>query len=162
MKRLAIIAATSLVLAGAAAYAQTGPAPQPTEQPRAEQRSDRMERRAARMEERVNRRIEKLKSDLKLTPAQEPLWAPVQTQLRKMQDERRAFRQANGQRFRNAELPDRLDMMSERAARGATSMRELSAAVKPLWATLDATQKETVAKNLPGHGRGEGRGERRN
>jgi periplasmic protein CpxP/Spy len=161
MKRFAIAAAASLLLVGAAAYAQTGPAPQPNGQSRAEQRPERMERRAARMEERANRRIEKLKTELKLTPAQEPLWAPVQAQLNKMQDERRAFRQTNGQRFRTAELPDRLDMMSERAARGAANMRELSAAVKPLWATLDAGQKETVRKAMPGgRGRGEGRGER--
>lgn len=166
MKRLAIAAAASILLLGTAAYAQTSPAPQPNAQPnaqpRAEQRTDRMERRAARMEERANRRIEKLKTELKLTPAQEPLWAPVRTQLSKMQDERRAFRQSNGQRFRNAELPDRLEMISERAARGAANMRDLSAAVKPLWATLDAAQKETVARNMPGRGRGEGRGERRN
>jgi Ni/Co efflux regulator RcnB len=160
MKRLAIAAAASLLLAGAAAYAQTSPAPQTESQPRAEQRTDRMERRAARMEERANRRVEKLKTELKLTPAQEPLWSPVQAQLRKMQDERRSFRQSNGERFRNAELPDRLDLMSERSARGAANIRDLSAAVKPLWATLDASQKETVRKNLPGGWRREGRGQR--
>lgn len=160
MKRLALVAAASILLLGAAAYAQTSPAAQPNAETRTEQRPDRMERRAARMEERANRRIEKLKTELKLTPAQETLWAPVQAQLTKMQDQRRGSRQADGARFRDAELPDRLDMMSERAARGATNMRELSAAVKPLWATLDAAQKETVSKNLPGRGRGEGRGQR--
>jgi periplasmic protein CpxP/Spy len=157
MKRIALAAAASILLLGAAAYAQTGPAPQSNAQPRAEQRPERMERRAARMEERANRRIEKLKTELKLTPAQEPLWAPVRAQLTKMQDERRGFRQTNGERFRNAELPDRLDMLSDRASRGATNMRELANAVKPLWATLDAAQKETVRKNMPGRGRGEGR-----
>jgi periplasmic protein CpxP/Spy len=157
MKRLALAATASILLLGAAAYAQTSPTPQPDAQPRAEQRSDRMERRAARMEERAGRRIEKLKTELKLTPAQEPLWATVQSQLTKMQNERRGFRQTNGERFRNAELPDRLDMMSQRAAASASNMRELSAAVKPLWATLDATQKETVRKALPG-GRGKNRG----
>lgn len=157
MKRLALTASAAILLLGASAYAQTTPAPQSDTQPRAEQRQDRMERRAARMEERANRRIEKLRTELKLTPAQEPLWAPVQAQLTKMMNERRGFRQSNGERFRNAELPDRLDMMSERAARGATNMRELSAAVKPLWVTLDATQKETVAKNMPGRGRGDRR-----
>lgn len=157
LKRLAIVAATGLALFGAAAYAQTPAAPGPGDRPRAEQRMDRMERRAARMEERMNRRVEALKADLKLTPAQEALWGPVQAQLSKMQQERRAFRESNGQRFRNAELPDRLDMMSERAARGSANMRELSAAVKPLWATLDASQKDIVRKAMPG-GRGRDRG----
>jgi hypothetical protein len=66
--------------------------------------------------------------------------------------------------MRNAELPDRLDFMSQRAAAGATNLRELSTAVKPLWATLDASQKDIVRKSLPGgrwQGRGEGGGEGR-
>ncbi len=158
MKRLTIAAAASVLLLGAAAYAQNSAPATPSERPRTEQRQDRMERRAERMEQRAGKRLEKLKTELKLTPAQEPLWTPVEAQLRKMQDERRGFRQANGDRFRNAELPDRLDMMSERAARGAANMRDLSTVVKPLWATLDASQKEVVRKNLPGSGRrGEGR-----
>jgi hypothetical protein len=119
-----------------------------------EERQERMERRSARMEERFNRRIERLKTELKLTPAQEALWGPVQAQFQKMQQERRAFRQANAQRFRSAELPERLELMAGRAERGAQTMRELSAAVKPLWASLDATQKETVRKYMPGPGGG--------
>ncbi len=172
MKRLTIAAAAaSILLLGAAAYAQAPATPGPDAGPRTEQRPERMERRAARMEERMNRRVEKLRTELKLTPAQEPLWAPVQAQLRKMQDERRSLRASNAGRARNAELPDRLDMMSDRMTRGAASMRELSVAVKPLWATLDAAQKEAVRKNMPGRGREgggregwgrEGRGERRN
>ncbi len=167
MKRLTMsAAAASVLLLGAAAYAQVPATPGPDGSPRTEQRSERMERRAERMDERMNRRIEKLRTELKLTPAQEPLWAPVQAQLRKMQDERRSFRTANAGRLRNAELPDRLDAMSDRLNRSAANMRELSAAVKPLWATLDASQKETVRKNMPGRGREEGgregRGERRN
>jgi hypothetical protein len=124
------------------------------------------------MEERVNRRLERLKTDLKLTPQQQPLWSPVEAQLRKMQADRRSYRQANAGRMRNAELPDRIDLMSERMAANATQMRELSATIKPLWATLSADQKETVRKALPGgrgmghgegrgDGRGEGRGDRR-
>ena len=167
MKRLTIAAAAaSVLLLGAAAYAQAPAIPGPDGSARTEQRSERMERRAARMEERMNNRVEKLRTELKLTPAQEPLWAPVQAQLRKMQDERRSFRASNAGRLRNAELPDRLDMMSDRMTRSAAGLRELSASVKPLWATLDASQKEAVRKNLPGRGREdggrEGRGERRN
>ena len=165
MKRLTLAAAAaSVLLLGAAAYAQSPATPTPDAGTRTEQRPARMERRTARMEERMNRRVEKLKTELKLTPAQEPLWAPVQAQLRKMQDERRSFRASNADRTRSAELPDRLDMMSDRMIRGAANMRELSAAVKPLWATLDPAQKEAVRKNMPGRGRDgggrEGRGER--
>ncbi len=162
LKRLVLIGSAAALLGlGAAAYAQT-PAPdnprgegQRTE--RSERRAERMERRAERMEQRMNERLQKLKGDLKLTPQQESLWAPVEAQFAKMQSERRGFRQANAGRFRDAELPDRMDMMAERQARAATSMRELSAAVRPLWATLSAEQKETVRKAMPGRGR-DGRG----
>lgn len=161
MKRIVVITTAAILGLGAAAYAQTAPSA-PGGDPRAERmerRGERMERRAARMEERMNRRFERLKTDLKLTPQQEPLWAPVEAQVRKMQAERRAFRQANAGRFRDAELPDRMDMMATRQAAAATNMRELSSAMRPLWATLTPEQKETVRKALPGRGRGEGRGQ---
>jgi hypothetical protein len=116
---------------------------------RIDRREERRERRAEKMRERFNERVQKLKAELKLTPQQEPLFAAVETQLKKIQDDRRAARIANRERFRNAELPDRLDFMSERAAANATAMRELSSSVKPLWATLTAEQKEIVRKNMP-------------
>lgn len=156
MKRLIIAATVSLVALGAVAYAQS-PGAGPGQ--RGERWQERMERRAERMEERGARRLERLKADLRLTPQQEPLWAPIETQLRNMQAERRSFRQANAARMRNAELPDRLDMMSQRMAQGAGSMRQLSDAIKPLWATLSAEQKETVRKAMPGRGRGMGPGD---
>jgi hypothetical protein len=175
MKRLALAAAGLAILSGLA-YAQTTPTPAPSqppavqspaERPSAEQRDNRrMERRAARMEERMNRRFERLKNDLALTPQQQPLWSPVEAQLRKMQADRRAYWQANAGRARNAELPDRIDLMSERMSANATQMRELSGVIRPLWATLSDSQKDTVRKAIR-QGRGEdgrgegGRGERR-
>ncbi len=152
----------ALFAAGATLALAQAPAPSPSA-PAAEQRQgDRMERRAARMEQRFGERMQKLKAELKLTPAQEPLFGAVEQQLRKMADQRRDGWRANRDRIRNAELPDRIDMMAERAARGATSARELSGVVRPLWATLSPEQKEIVKKNLPRRGPfgGEGRGER--
>jgi hypothetical protein len=183
MKSLALIAAASTIALGA--YAQTGQTPSPvpapaappaatspmgpsTSMPHDGSRMERTERRGARMEERMNRRLERLKTELKLSPQQEALWSPVQAQLRKMQDERRSFRQGEGMNQRYAELPARLDVMAERAQRGSQDLRDLSAAIKPLWASLDDGQKATVLKNLPGRWhRGErgdhgGRGERGN
>jgi hypothetical protein len=157
MKRTLMMATAAALLGfGAVAYAQ---APQATPPGVENPRGERMERRAERMEQRMNQRIQKLKGDLKLNPQQEALWAPVQAQLAKMQAERRSFRQANAGRFRSAELPERMDMMADRQARAAQNMRELSAAVRPLWVTLSDEQKEAVRKAMPGRGR-EGRGER--
>jgi periplasmic protein CpxP/Spy len=151
MKRILVITTVALLGLGTAAHAQT-PQPAPGPQPRAEQ-IERMERRAARMEQRMNQRLQELKGDLKLTAQQEPLWSPIEAQLRKIQAERRAFRQSNAPTFRNAELPQRLDLMAERQASAARNMRDLSAAVRPLWATMTDAQKETVRDALPGRGR---------
>jgi hypothetical protein len=135
---------------------------------RYDQRSqERAERRQERMQQRFAERMARLKTELKLTAQQEPLFASVEAQMKKAQADRRAAWTTNRDRFRNAELPDRLDLMSERAAANATAMRELSGAVKPLWATLSPEQKEIVRKNMPRRGpfgeggRGEGRGEGR-
>jgi LTXXQ motif family protein len=156
----------ALVAAGATlAFAQTS-APAPADAPRYliaqdGQRGERWERRAERMRARFDQRIQKVRAELKLTPQQEPLFSAVETQLRKMGADRRAARVANRDSFRNAELPDRLDLMSERAAANATSMRELSNTVKPLWATLTPEQKDIVRKNMPRRGPFGGDGERR-
>ncbi|MGL4729188.1 MAG: Spy/CpxP family protein refolding chaperone [Bosea sp. (in: a-proteobacteria)] len=156
-------AVAAFVAAGATfAFAQTS-APAPVDATRYEivQDGQRAERRAERMRERFNERLQKMKTELKLTPQQVPLFNAVETQLRKMGAERRAVRVANRDRFQNAELPDRLDLMSERATANAASMRELSSTVKPLWATLTAEQKEIVKKNMPRRGPLGGDGERR-
>ena len=150
-KSVIFLTFAALAVSGVAVAQQSAqPFPPQIPEQRAEQRTDRMERRAARMEERSGRRLEKLKTDLKLTPAQETLWGPVQAQLRKMQSERGAFRQANRDRAGNAELPERLNMMADRTAQAAANMRALSGAVQPLWAALDETQKETIRRALPG------------
>ena len=52
-------------------------------------------------------------------------------------------------------------MIAQRQTVLAGQTREMSAAIRPLWATLDASQKETVRKMLPGNRMGEGRGDRR-
>lgn len=165
MKRIATLLAVSVVTLGVGlAYAQTpgsrGPGPDGGDA--------RTERRLERLSERFDRRIERIKADLKLTPQQESLFAPIEAHVRKVMGEMRDMRQRR-EAIRNAELPARLDMMSERTARMSANMRELSGLVKPLWATLDESQKATVAKLMPGrglrggrdddhHGRGHGHG----
>lgn len=154
MKRIAIfVAASAIVLGAGLAVAQNsggrgaGPAD-----------GQRMEQRAERMAERFEKRLTRIKSELKLTAQQEPLFAPIEAHVRKTMTEMRGMR---GQRedMRKSELPARLDMMAQRSARMSANMQELSTLVKPLWATLDETQKATVAKLFPGRGKGgHGRG----
>lgn len=156
MKRIATLLAVSVVALGASlAYAQApggrGPGAGDGQQ---------FERNAERMSERFDKRLGKLKTDLKLTPQQETLFAPIEAHIRKNMAEMRGMRGRRAE-MRNAELPARLDFMAERAGRMSASMTELSGLVKPLWATLDDSQKATVQKMLPGrggmHGGGQGR-----
>ena len=146
MKRIAALLAVSVVALGAGlAYAQAPGGRGPGGD------GARMERRMEQMSERFDRRLGRVKADLKFTPQQETLFAPIEAHIRKVMGEMRGMR---GQReeMRKAELPARLDMMSERAAKMSSNMRELSGLVKPLWATLDDSQKATVQKMLPGRG----------
>jgi hypothetical protein len=151
MKRIATFLAASVVVLGAGfAYAQApaGRGPGVDHQ--------RMERRAERMSERFDRRVNKIKADLKLTPQQEPLFAPIEAHLRKVMGEMRGMPERRAE-LRKAELPARLDMMSERTAKMSAHLRELSQLVRPLWATLDDSQKATVVKLMPGRGMRGGR-----
>jgi LTXXQ motif family protein len=151
MKRIATLLAVSVAALGAGlAYAQAPGGPG--------QDGSRQDRRMERMSERFDQRLGKIRADLKLTPQQEPLFAPIEAHIRKNMGEMRGMR-GRMEEMRKAELPARLDMMSERAAKMSANMRELSGLVKPLWATLDDSQKATVQKMLPGRGgmRGEGR-----
>jgi hypothetical protein len=155
MKRIILLATVAAAALGATfAVAQPGPfggrdGPSP----------ERMQR----MEKRFDDRLNSLRSDLKLSPEQAPLWQPVEAMIRRNMADRRANFQAMRGQFRDAELPKRMDMMAERQSANATRMRELSTAVQPLWATLSADQKQTVQKAIRRtmgegrHGGGEGR-----
>lgn len=162
MKRIATLLAVSVVALGAGfAHAQgPGGGPGGGFGGGPGNGDARMERRMERMSERFDARLKKIKADLKLTAQQEPLFAPIEAHIRKTMTEMRGMRDRR-EAMRRAELPARLDMMAERAGRMSASMSELSGLVKPLWATLDESQKATVAKLLPGRGRGGPDGERR-
>ncbi len=167
MKRLALVAAAAVIALGAGhAIAQSGPfggrdGPSP----------ERMQR----MEKRFDDRLNSLRGDLKLTPEQALLWQPVEAMIRRNMADRRTNMQAMRGQFRDAELPKRMELMAERQAAQAGRLRELSTTVQPLWATLNADQKQTVQKAVRrtmgegrhggghrgGHGRGHGDGEGR-
>lgn len=143
MKRIALFAAASLIALGTGfAYAQSQAAGGP---------DARQDQRFERRSEMFDRRIGRLKAELKLNAQQEALFAPVEAHIRKVMGELREARAHRGD-IRNAELPARLDMMAERAAKMSANMRELSTLVKPLWATLDDGQKATIRKMMPGQG----------
>jgi hypothetical protein len=122
-------------------------------------------------------RIAMAKEALKLTPEQEPLWAPVEEKIRANYAERRtaheerhakrAERRANrekGEKGEKLALPERLEKRSERLAERAAKMneraaktKEFVAVLKPFYASLSDEQKEVAAHVLKragafGHG----------
>lgn len=129
-----------------------------------QRRAEWQQRMADRMRQRMSERFAWVKQQLKLTPAQEPLFATVEKQVSKMMETGTQARQAMREKMRNADLPERLDMMAERAAARSATMRELGEAVKPLWATLSPEQKDILRRSTPGMrggmmgGRGMGHG----
>ncbi len=176
MKPFALIAASSIA-ALVAGFAVAQPAPVPPaggerDGPRQERserhqrgerhesREQRREQRAERMQERLNERLAKLRTDMKLKPEQVALFDTVEGVIKKRAEERRSGWSAMREQretFRHADIMEKLDMMSGRAADRATRSKELADAVRPLWATLSDEQK-TVARRAVREAMAEGRG----
>ena len=178
MKRIALIAASS-VAALAATFAiaqQPQPIPpagggdgarQERSETRAETREQRRtewrERRAERMESRLNERLAKLRTDMNLKPEQVPLFERVEAVIKKSAEQRRErFASMREQRetLRHADIMERLDSMSARSGERAQRMKELSDTVRPLWTTLSDEQK-TVARRAVREAMSEGSGHMR-
>jgi hypothetical protein len=180
MKRIALIAASS-VAALAATFAiaqQPQPIPpaggsdrdgvrQERSESRAESREERRaewrERRAERMQARLNERLAKVRTDMNLKPDQVPLFERVEAVIKKSAEQRRErWSEMREQRetFRHADIMERLDSMSARSGERAQRMKDLSDAVRPLWTTLSDEQK-TVARRAVREAMAEGRGHMR-
>jgi len=85
-----------------------------------------------------------MKAALQLTPDQEKNWAPFEAAVRDAakarMEEMRAMREA----MRGAERPspiEHMNMMADRLAKASTDLKAISAAAKPLYDSLDDTQK---------------------
>ena len=104
-----------------------------------------------------------VRTALKLTPEQEKLWAPVETQVRegfkarqaareewkKKIEERKAEKEKGGEPKR-ADLGERVEKMSQRMSERAERMKSFSTAFGPFYASLTDDQKD-VLKPLMRH-----------
>jgi hypothetical protein len=164
MKHVLVAATTALLLAGSIAYAQQPPAvpqaPTAQAQPDVETGSVRREGRRGgggqmmSAEDRaafIDARLAALKAGLKLTAAQEPLWAPFEAAVREMITERaeaRTERRSDRREAKEAgELPDPIARMRDRAERlsdRAESLENLADAAEPLYKSLDDAQKRRL------------------
>ncbi len=178
MKRIALIAASSVAAMAATFAVAQQPQPIPpagggdsTRQERSESRTESREqrrtewreRRAERMEARLNERLAKLRTDMNLKPDQVPLFERVEAVIKKSAEQRRerwASMREQRETFRHADIMERLDAMSARSGERAQRMKELSDTVRPLWTTLSDEQK-TVARRAVREAMSEGRGHMR-
>jgi hypothetical protein len=102
-------------------------------------------------------RVAMVKAALQLTPDQEKLWAPVETQVRegfkareawmeewkKKREERKAEREKGGEQKR-PDLADRFQKMSLRMTERADRMKAFTAAFTPFYASLSDEQKDAL------------------
>ena len=86
-----------------------------------------------------------MKSGLQLTPDQEKLWAPFESAVK---DAAKARMEAMGQMMMRAREQgermspiDHLNAMAERLSRGAEDVKKIADAAKPLYSSLDDSQK---------------------
>ncbi|KPF71555.1 hypothetical protein IP69_06180 [Bosea sp. AAP35] len=176
MKPIALIAATSIAaLAASFAIAQPQPIPpaggdrdgprserserSDRSESREQRRTERREQRAERMQARLNERLAELRTDMKLRPEQVPLFETVESVIKKRAEERQAGWTAmreQRENFRDADIMEKLDMMSGRQGERAARSKELADAVRPLWTTLSDEQK-TVARRAVREAMAEGR-----
>lgn len=171
MKRIALIAASSLAaMAATFAIAQPQPIPpagpdrdsssQERSETREQRRTEWRERRAERMQARFNERLARLRADMKLKPEQAPLFERVEALLKRNAEQRRerwASLREQRQNFRDADIMERLDAMSARSGERAQRLKEMADTVRPLWATLSDEQK-TVARRAVREAMAESRG----
>lgn len=92
----------------------------------------------------IDGRLAFLKAELKITAAQEPLWHDYAAALRDEAEHMRHHCSAMMSGRETMSLPERLDRHEQMMASHLDAMRVLAKALKPLYASLDETQKRTA------------------
>ena len=111
--------------------AATQKAPEHHKHHRGDKRGDRMEH--------MKQRMEKLKTDLKLTAAQEGAWTSYTEAMKPGERPARGDRDA----FAKLTTPERIDKMREMRAKHNAEMDRRAEATKAFYAQLNADQKKT-------------------
>jgi len=146
------LAAVAICAFGVAATAAPGDSPQSAGM-------ERMQQWAADHEALLNARLAGLKAGLKLTPDQEKLWPPFETAVRRAaklrMDQMKAMMmdrmqmqdrmdQMQGAPSQGASPVDRLDALAQRILDRGTAIKKVADAAKPLYASLDDSQKRLL------------------
>src|ERR1700685_1547326 len=137
MRKLVLTSLTAVALAGSAfaynAFAASGDTPDAPPMHGTEDHGFMLDAKLAGM-----------KAALKLTPDQEKLWAPFELAVRDAAKARRDAMREMHDRKGDDESPspiDRLNEMSDHLAKASTELKLVTDAAKPLFDSLDETQK---------------------
>ena len=110
----------------------------------------------------LDARIAGMKAALKLTPDQEKLWGPFEAAVRDGAKARGEAMRAHRDEKDSDERPSpiaRMNEMSEHLAKASEELKKVADAAKPLFDSLDETQKRhfgPLLMSLRGHGGHEG------
>jgi len=147
------LAAVAICAFGVAATAAPGDSPQSAAG------MERMRQWSADHEALLNAKLAGLKAGLKLTPDQEKLWPPFETAVRRAaklrMDQMKAMMmdrmqmqdrmdQMQGAPSQGASPVDRLDALAQRILDRGTAIKKVADAAKPLYASLDDSQKRLL------------------
>ena len=169
---LGIGAALAVGLAPAISGAQTAPRqlpanpqaqPAPPAPPQANRPDPRgFDRRANRFEDRLERRLDFLHSELRITPAQEPLWGTFAEALRTESQTGRdqyfdrrvdAFRGGPAGRYERPSVVERLEQQQQGLEERSGYYARLLGALRPLYAALSEDQRRAADEHLFSPGR---------
>jgi LTXXQ motif family protein len=144
MKRTLLGALAALALS-TSGFALTAATAQSDQQP---SHAERMQHWAADRETLLDAKLAGMKAGLGLNADQEKLWAPFESAVKDAAKARmEAMQQMMQTRMQGERLSpvDRLDAVADRLAQGAADIKKIADAAKPLYASLDASQKEKFA-----------------
>src|SRR5271154_3107674 len=137
MKRT-LVAALAAVFASAPIFALAAEGDQQSSH------AQRMQQWAADRETVLDAKLAGMKAGLALTADQEKLWGPFESAVQDAAKSRTdAMRQMMETRTQGEQISpvDHLEAMADRLSRGATNIKKIAAAAKPLYDSLDGSQK---------------------
>ena len=144
MKRILLGAVAALALS-ASGFALSAAAAQSDQEP---SHAERMQHWAADRETLLDAKLAGMKAGLGLNADQEKLWGPFQSAVQDAAKARmEAMQQMMQARMQGEHVSpvDRLDALADRLVQGAADIKKIADAAKPLYAILDASQKDKFA-----------------
>ena len=144
MKRILLGAVAALALS-TSGFALTPATAQTDQQP---SHAERMQHWAADRETVLDAKLAGMKAGLGLNADQDKLWGPFESAVQDAAKARmEAMQQMMQTRMQGEHVSpvDRLDGLADRLTQGAADVKKIADAAKPLYASLDASQKEKFA-----------------